>query len=392
MNIYRIGAICLVVHLCASEAPGCRYTVRDTGFVDIGASPYRLCLYAGDGHYEEMARAVKTHPVFPDSNVKVEWIREDQEQGHPAMKYLPEGMGAPAAVLVSPDERIMSFPLAGEPESIKISLTRSLDEVTSSPKREELLDNLLEAFCIILLIEGEDADENEITQGAAEKAMERIRPLLGSMAKPMKYPPLLMTLPNDRRAQEGILLWGLDVHDGKSAQAAVLYGRGRRIGPVLSGESLNEQNLYGLMRIIGADCECGLDRSWLRGRMFPLAWGWDLQQKAAKELGFDPENPMVKMEVSQIIAPGRTGEQRDQEIASLLGDDLLLGYSEEVIEFVDSPDAAEEPPSKERAQESTPEEHPEEGSRSPPIFFTMLLLGLLVLVGLFFVLFRVLRL
>ena len=104
----------------------------------------------------------------------------------------------------------------------------------------------------MLLLEGEDASENAYVSEAAQRAVDRIKPLLGVMAKPVKRPPRIITLPFDQRGRERILLWSLGVSGEKAARAAVLFGRGRRMGPLLAGESLSESNLYSLMRIIGA--------------------------------------------------------------------------------------------------------------------------------------------
>ncbi|MCK5457743.1 MAG: hypothetical protein KAI45_11500, partial [Melioribacteraceae bacterium] len=85
-------------------------------------------------------------------------------------------------------------------------------------------------------------------------------------------------------------------------QVAILYGRGRRIGPVLRGKEIGKDNIFSLLAIIGADCECGLDRSVMLGKMIPLRWEKEIQIELAEQLGFDVENPMIKSEMSQILS------------------------------------------------------------------------------------------
>ena len=70
----------------------------------------------------------------------------------------------------------------------------------------------------------------------------------------------------------------------------------------------------------------------MQGPMVPLRWGPDRQQTAYNALGFDPDNPLVKAEISRILARGKNPIRVDDAtgIGSEL-DMLLLGYSEEVI-------------------------------------------------------------
>ena len=112
--------------------------------------------------------------------------------------------------------------------------------------------------------------------------------------------------------------------NSSTPQIAVLYGRGRRMGPVLSGKRLTENNLLNLLSLIGADCECGLDRSWLLGTMVPLRWPPDLRELLVHQLGFDVENPLIKSEMSQILSISQSGKNQQSE-------DRLFSYREEVI-------------------------------------------------------------
>jgi hypothetical protein len=87
-------------------------------------------------------------------------------------------------------------------------------------------------------------------------------------------------------------------------------------------------NLRERLVLIGQDCECELDRAWLSGPLLPGRWDRTLQQTAARTLGFDPENPVVRAEVSRIIERGPQANQRKRTPAT----SQALGYSEESIE------------------------------------------------------------
>ena len=115
-------------------------------------------------------------------------------------------------------------------------------------------------------------------------------------------------------------------------QVAVLIGRGRRLGPVLRGGMITQAKVQDILTIAGQDCECGLDRSWMQGPIIPASWDLDVQQRAFKDLGFDAENPLVKNEVSRILARGPAQARTPMDLSGAFPDDVFLGYSEQVIE------------------------------------------------------------
>ena len=115
-------------------------------------------------------------------------------------------------------------------------------------------------------------------------------------------------------------------------QAVVLMGRGRRVGEMMSGGLITRTALQEALAVIGQDCECGLDRVWMQGERFPLAWGQTEKKAAFTELGFDPDNPKVKAEISRIIARGPNSRTSgNTQSASENFDQLALGYSEDII-------------------------------------------------------------
>jgi hypothetical protein len=73
------------------------------------------------------------------------------------------------------------------------------------------------------------------------------------------------------------------------------------------------------------DCGCTTDPRLLVGKAIPLAWGSALQAALVTELGFDPESPMVKAEVSQIWSG--SGAYVDGS----------TGYSEGVLGYTELP-------------------------------------------------------
>jgi hypothetical protein len=82
-------------------------------------------------------------------------------------------------------------------------------------------------------------------------------------------------------------------------------------GPLITRTQI-EENLI----LIGQDCECDLERSVLRGRRVLLTWDDDHRSAAQRTLEFDPENPLVRAEVSRILSRGREEKGTSQGSSS----------------------------------------------------------------------------
>jgi hypothetical protein len=291
-------------------AVGCRYSVRDIGFVDLGAEPYRFYGYVSPDTPPEIAGAFAemSHAAFLDSNVSTEIIDPAKEKDHPAAKYLDvQEIGSfPAGVLVSPDGQSLVVPITKPNQPFEKTLRSALENVVSSPKRDEILRAITTAYAVILLIEGEDREGNSRAQKAARDAIQGITKEMEVAPESVVGPPLLVVAGRESFSREKMFLWslGLDVDKVDAPRAAVLYGRMRWIGPLMKGEEISEANLSDILSVIGAQCECGFDISWTEGTMLPTRWDGEMRARAAKALGFDPENPMVKMEVSGILRRG----------------------------------------------------------------------------------------
>jgi hypothetical protein len=318
---------CLLACLQSQPAIACRYTVHEVGFVDLRIEQYYLFGYICDETNSDIASAFKqiSHAALVNSNIKFEIINTDQQKDHPAMKLLDlqKVKSLPTAVLVSPDGQSLPVPVTESDRPFEETLRSAFEGILSSPKREEIIKQVIETYGVVLLIEGADDQENKKAKEAASGAIELISSQMEMMPKPIANPPVLMVMDQKSLSDEEILLWslGLDGEEKGEPHAAVLYGRARWIGPLFKGEEIDENNLASVLFVIGADCECGFDHRWLQGTMLPARWTDKTQAKMAENLGFDPENPMIKMEMSMIIRRG-----------SYSYPGVPLGYQEIVIE------------------------------------------------------------
>jgi hypothetical protein len=308
---FAVISCCLALH--AHPACGCRYNVREVGFIDVGVDPYRLFVYLPESTSQDQAASLKEAAdlALADCNVRCELLIAGADANHPAMEFLASHgiRGVPAAVLVSPDGQSMPLSLASAEGSLAQAVSSCLERVLRSPARERILDKAVDSYGVVLLMEGPEEQRNMEVREAISTAIGRIGGQLGSLPKPIARPPELVTLDRQSLAGEEILLWslGLKPQDINEPHVAVFYGRGRWIGPLFKGDVLTQDHLTQLLLVVGADCECGLDHRFLQGTMLPARWDEKLQQKASASLGFDPESPMVRAEMVSIVRRGMGG-------------------------------------------------------------------------------------
>lgn len=297
------------------SASACRYSIRDTGFVDLNTESYSLEL----AHPPAFAATAKLYTqaaagLFLEANVgfatkesATPWLRLSDNAG----RSLDLAAGQPLPTDTT-------------------GIGRLLESAVASPRREDIHREALRAYAVIVLVEGTDAADNERVRAAIATASAAIARQMPSMPKPVEVPPQLVSIPVTEQGTEAVLLWGLGFEPRLSPEArvAIVFGRGRRLGEPLEGALITRTVLQERLAMIGQDCECDLDRAWLKGPVLPGRWDRELQQLAAKTLGFDPENPMVRTEVSRIVLRGEGDKARSKKPSTA----LALGYVEEPVD------------------------------------------------------------
>lgn len=309
-------ALALVSSGISLEA--CRYSIRDTGFVDLGIAPYRLELSPGsvpDDIAVSYRQAAEVSLL--DSNVEFGIATE----------RLPE----PEALRIT-DASGRRLPLrsgASLPRR-REDVVRLIESVATSPRREDIVREALRSFAVLVLVEGTNSADNLRVQQTLDTAIRAVERLMPGMPKPVAIPPQRVVIPTGEQTGEALLLWGLGLDPAPAAdpRVAIVYGRGRRLGVPLEGAMVTRTAVQERLVMIGQDCECDLDRAWLKGPVIPGRWDRELQQIAARTLGFDPENPMVRTEVSRIVLRGEGDRTRQSRPTSA----LALGYSEESVD------------------------------------------------------------
>lgn len=306
MRIFA-AIVCLWLGCQPWLARACRYNVRDLGFIEHGTEAYTFYAFVRGDTPAEVRRQLTQLPsaILSDSNIQLEVVDLEKQPEHAARKHLPRETAPvyPTGVLVSAEGRALPVSLVQAGQPFAQSLLKTLEGLVSSAKRQEIGQKASQTFGVILLLEGTDTQQNDKARQAALKAIEQITGEMKTMPKAIAQPPVLVALAPKSFVQEKVLLWslGLTTEATNQARAAVIYGKSRWVGPLMRGEEIRESNLAGVLAFIGADCECGMDLTWTRGTRLPARWDDDLHAQATKSLGFDPENPMVKMEAGRIL-------------------------------------------------------------------------------------------
>ncbi len=213
LSIARLTLTVAIVAVWAiAPLQACRYSVRDVGFVDLGSSPYRLCIGTDGATSDEWLAAAQASAakLFDETNIVAEWINVDREPDHEAVKYLrKQGIGTfPAAVLIAPEGRMKYF--AFDPAKPGSEALRVVGEpMISSDFRSELLSRVLAHHSVVLLVKGKNNEQNREAREIAEGAILQISAGMDNLPKPINRPPHLLVMSRDDAQRDARLLWSL---------------------------------------------------------------------------------------------------------------------------------------------------------------------------------------
>lgn len=383
---------CLLLLLLAQPVLACRYTVRDFGFIDLSGPRYRLCLvHQGTGVAEAVVEEATR--LCDRTNVVVEIVNAGERPDHPAAASRSTGV-----VLVDDEGRALRLgSLAGE-----ISALPALaDLVVTSPLRQEIVGEALARFATVVLIESTDAARNEAAGRTVDTALTMLGSIEGELPRELGAPIQQQLITVQDRAVERVTLWAFGLDDLPPEEPAVfiVYGRLKRAGLPLRGDSIDTIEVLRQLVTAGQSCECETSRDWFNEPSLPHRWSDQQRRAAVGQLGFDPSSPMVQAEAIRILERGLFADglegakiRREEDAAS-----LLFGYSEfEIGEPVDfeartderrlvSPDRDEIERVVRTAQErfAAGEEPPADPSESASLFGPLVIaLGGVVLVAL----------
>ncbi len=298
------GKIILILTLAGFtfQSEACRFTVREIGFSVLSQTNYSLVVVDGSASWNQPEfKAMKE--IARESNIQILLLDPKADASNPLLTKAKElRMSFPNAFLCRPDKEI--YPLFDSSSDYNRTTLKNLfiKEVIQSPVRKQLLEGIHNTFAYVISIDGNDEARNQKAKQCIEEACKRVKDIMPLMPKEVENPPCILTLPAKNREQERILLWSLGMGTtSDEPHAIVVYGRGRFMGSALSYEQIQEETVYRYLAMIGADCECNLDRKWMLGTQLPLLWDGKVRQNLAKSLNFDVDNPSILAEMSRIM-------------------------------------------------------------------------------------------
>ncbi len=315
--------------ICAVGAQACPYCIREAGFIVRDMDPYRVVVFQRQdtpsaSDLPQWAEEISKR-LLPESNVAVEVVDLDKDPDNPLVKHLPDAGNAPlpAAVLVSPQGEAMNLDLPASPLT-RESLQAVVGRVLGSEARDEIAAHIIKHWAVVLIAAGADEAETAAVQRAASRAAGTVVGTVTEMGTRIGHAPHVMVLKADD-PEEQVLLWSLGLlPEGKAGtQVAILYGMGRRLGKTLSAAEATQAGMVDRFKLLGRNCTCTSDPSWLLGPAAPLLWDENLRILTREALGFDPNSPSALMTLAGAWKSLRTRAESGDSGAMPLGSDYI---------------------------------------------------------------------
>lgn len=317
------GSVLAAVALLAAGLAAvvlCRYTVRDIGFVDLHGPTY----------------TIEVAPHRPDRVTADELKELQQAARHSNVRVTSAAVDGVAvtgkrAYALKADHRdgILLLDVAEANQGADVIRSAML-----SPVQKILIEQALTTFAFLVVVESTESSVNQKVGALTTDAQDQLQKLAPQLPRPIEHPVQVLRIPPSKRETEKVLLWAMKLDDlpAKEAAIAVFYGRAKVVGPALRADSLTQRALLSQLALIGQSCECDTDRDWAAEPSLPHAWTPQQQKAALTSLGFQPDSPMVKSEVTRIL--NQVGKQKriglDESGAE--NDNPLIGYGEFRVE------------------------------------------------------------
>ena len=317
MRLLLLIALLLTLLGGAAFAKPSKYSVRDVGFVDVEAPPYRLVLLAKNPAAPDVKKQqADLHQEMRDSNIVLVHFPSDPKNIPPALQKIsvPVKLTAPVFWLVAPDDRAVPF----DPR-------KSMADLTTSKVRQELQIAVTDSLGAVLMVESTDAEANEIAKSKIVKALESINKNLTKLKAPEAEVKFL-TLTVAQREKERWTLWALgeDVAVAKTPKVAVLFGKLRRAGPLLEGSEWDVMDLVRRIAMLAEPCESSLDRKQFTDPMLPFRWAKDWPEKL---LPFNPVSEAVEVEVKELLQKPALSDE-EQQTRKQIFEAMIAGFRE----------------------------------------------------------------
>ncbi len=295
--VWALFVLGIASPVCAQE-----YSIREVGFVEVEAKPYRIILMATDVNAPAVKKLqAQLASKMADSNIVLVAQSADATTLTPDKKPIAN-LGVPQFWLIAPDDRVLPF-----------NPTITMGDLLQSPQRQNIMRETANALCAVVLLESKDDDANAIAKSKAEAAIAKINRRRHQLHHTPDGEVKLLVLSIAQRPRERWTLWGLgeDVSATDEPKIAVLFGKLRRAGALFEGTEWKEDDLFGRIAALGHVCEDELDRKAYFGTPLPFQWSKEWTGQLAHDLSFDPQDENVKAKAAEILQrPARADDER----------------------------------------------------------------------------------
>ena len=321
--LLRFTTIIVALLSISMHCEACRFTVREIGFSALSQTNYTFVII--DNTTASNATLEALHTYKKNSNIGVLHLNESVDYNNPIVQLAKnKGVVSPSIFFLSPNNHIYIIE-DNIQDGIKWKQVEKLFKTTvlESPLREKLRIDSEKTFAQVICIDGVDQEKNKDAMQLINIACRELQEIMPLMPKEVAIAPSVLRITEAEFNQERVLLWSLGVDSlAKEPQAIIIYGRGRVMGNILNYNQIKDSLVFKYLSMIGADCECGLDRKWMLGVQIPMVWDRNCRQNLAVELGFDVDNPTILAEMSRIMSKERVEDGT-----------LAVGYGLESIDL-----------------------------------------------------------
>jgi hypothetical protein len=272
------------------------YSVRDLGFVETVARPFRLLIVHDDPTaLQAEQQRLSLQKMLGSSNVVVARVSLEQRKKYPGLEQapLPRKLTRPVFFLLAPDDRLASIDTPDVPI-----------ELVQSPLRHAVLSEVPRALCAVVLLESTDAAANDGAKAKAETVLRQINKVRKKLAQAPSGAVKLLTLPAAMREQERWMLWSLgeEITAGNVPKMVVIFGNLRRAGPLFEGVDWKEADLFARIAMLGQSYQDELDCRQYFGPSLLFRETSEWQKNVAAGLKFNPRDAAVKDEVVALLS------------------------------------------------------------------------------------------
>ena len=286
-NLFLISTFFLI----SLSSFACRFTIREIGYTRLNIETYLIRLEADTTKNSELVHDFKNLAYAYSINANINYQISHTPGKVPEVKCTN-----------SNGDIIL------KKEAVALSTIHSVfKELLYSPLQQTMYSQIGNTFAFVVVFN----DNNGQLNGVVDRALEQFKKIAPNLDKKVDEHILKIVIPENRKAEEGIVLrsMGVDINSGKPA-VVVIYGRGRLTSVPLTGEKITTHNILNQLVTLGTDCECGIDLSPLLQRAIPFNWDDRMGQDVTDMLGIDVGNPMILTEMGRILSkePLETGK------------------------------------------------------------------------------------